>query len=149
MIEIPFKIAIIDDDESILIALELYLKQLDPVEVVLYSDPIKAMKEIEEHNFSIVITDLLMPDITGVEILEHCTSLQKGIHVIVISSDHSLEAAQECFSRGARCIISKPIQKDDVLTVVKSSIYQLLNWKYTLSERKPRNLVEKIKNFRF
>lgn len=63
------KIAIIDDEQNILEILSTYLE--DDFEVVTFSNPLFAIESIEKSNFDLVLCDIMMPQMNGLELLKN------------------------------------------------------------------------------
>jgi two-component SAPR family response regulator len=81
------KIMIIDDDEDILNLFSDFLGK-EGYDVVAYLEPLKALKEIENSptKFSLIITDIRMPGISGIDLVKRVSSLNTDIKVILMSA---------------------------------------------------------------
>jgi len=81
------QILIIDDDEDILNLFSDFLKK-EGYGVTSFLDPLKALKEIHQRpqRYSIIITDVRMPGISGIELIRRICKINHGIKVIIISA---------------------------------------------------------------
>lgn len=81
------KIMIIDDDEDILNLFRDFLSK-EGYDVVTYLEPLKALKEIEDSptRYSLIITDIRMPGISGIELIKRVSSINADIKVVLMSA---------------------------------------------------------------
>jgi len=80
---------------------------------------IDAWKTLETERFDIVITDIKMPGINGIELLEKIKDTYPDIEVIVITGYGSVSSAVEAMKKGAYDYITKPFDLDDLVLKVK------------------------------
>ncbi len=85
--DVSMKIMIIDDDQDILNLFNDFLSKRG-YDVVTYLDPLVAVKEIEDnpHRYSLIITDLRMPGISGIELIKRVCELNTDIKIILMSA---------------------------------------------------------------
>ena len=85
--ESPTRILVIDDDEDILNLFSDFLKK-EGYGVTSFLDPLKALEEIHRRpqRYSIIITDVRMPGISGIELIRRICKINHGIKVIIISA---------------------------------------------------------------
>ncbi len=114
-------ILVVDDERSIRDSLEMVLKE-EGYEVQTANDGKEAQKLLEEHNFDILITDLKMPELDGIQLTKHCLQTYPQTSVIIITAYGSLETAIEALRLGAYDYILKPFEFDDVLIKVQNLI---------------------------
>jgi len=118
----PFKLLIIDDDEEILSTLKYFLST-KRYEVFSASDGLEALKllETEEQGFDLVITDLVMPDISGVGLIAIIKKKLPGLPVIAITGwgEHPEELATEF---QADQILEKPFELSELDKVINQLI---------------------------
>ena len=101
-------VAAIDDDRNSLDFIKAALKQL-PVEILTDTDPATGLKMIFERRPQIVLLDLLMPNMNGLEVLDRIVEGAPETEVILITGQYSTESAVEAIRRGASDYITKPI----------------------------------------
>lgn len=105
------KIIFIDDSPSIL---RLLAKILSPKknewDMVFESDPQKALELIFNDSFDLVVTDLVMPDIDGIEVLKQVKKNYLMTEVIILTSEGTVQNAIEAMRLGACDYMTKPVQ---------------------------------------
>jgi DNA-binding NtrC family response regulator len=99
------KILIVDDEE---VMREFLLEVFAPYEPLSARDGEEALVVMQGNNVSVVITDLKMPQMDGLELLRRAKELNHNIRVIVVTGYASLETASECIRAGAADFIKKP-----------------------------------------
>jgi DNA-binding NtrC family response regulator len=87
-------------------------------EVESFEDPKKALQRIEEKTFDVVVTDIRMEDIDGIEILEKVKARSDHTKVIMITGYATVEVAREALGKGAFDFIAKPFKPNDLREVV-------------------------------
>ena len=88
------------------------------VEVEVFEDPHQALKRIGEKTFDIVVTDIRMEDIDGIEVLEKVKAKSDHTKVIMITGYATVEVAREALGKGAFDFIAKPFKPNDLREVV-------------------------------
>jgi len=101
-------IVIIDDNPRSLEFLAAALSAPE-VEILTTSKPEDGLALISLHRPQIVLTDLAMPGMSGLEILQKTRQLDKGIRVIVMSAHESGGSPDKAFEQGAADFLTKPI----------------------------------------
>lgn len=81
-----------------------------------------AINIINSKNIDIVVTDLKMPHVDGIGILEHAKEINPDIIVIIITGYGTIESAIEAMKKGAYDYIQKPFEPDDFLMLIKRTI---------------------------
>ena len=125
-IKVKKKIIIIDDDSLILRSIEKQIKSED-FELELINDPLVGLKRIENENYSLVICDIRMKPITGLELLKIIKSTHPDIPVIIMTGfidDVIMEKAKKI---GYDDYLIKPFRKKSLM----DSIYRILKFKYS------------------
>jgi DNA-binding NtrC family response regulator len=87
-------------------------------EVEVYQDPHKVLERIQEKTFDIVVTDIRMEDIDGIEILERVKSRSDHTKVIMITGYATVEVAREALGKGAFDFIAKPFKPNDLREII-------------------------------
>jgi DNA-binding NtrC family response regulator len=115
------KILIIDDELIALKNLKHVMKK-EGYAVTGTQSGQKALQYLEEQDFDVVLTDLRMEKIDGMQILEKCRSQYPDTEVILITGYATLESAVEAMKQGAFYYIGKPFRLDDVRKVVREAL---------------------------
>ena len=122
--ENKLSIMIIDDENIVGKRLQPALeKRGDEVET--FVDSRKALERFDEKNFDIVVTDIRMDNIDGIEVLEHITSRNKRTKVIMITGYATVEVAREALAKGAFDFIAKPFKPNDLRTIIERAAQEL------------------------
>lgn len=125
------KILIVDDEQAIRESLQMFLNEEGYFSKAV-SNGNEALKEIENNNYSIVISDLNMPGIDGIELLERSSKISPETFFIIITAYASVNTAIKALRYGVYDYILKPFEFDDVLLKVK----RLLDFKHLSDENK-------------
>jgi signal transduction histidine kinase len=120
---IPFAptVLVVDDEKRIRDGCQKALT-LDGFEVTSVESGDKALQMIEEQHYDIILLDLMMPGISGMEVLTHCKTLHPDSVIIVITGYATLEHAIEAMKNGAFDFISKPFSPEELRDVVSKAI---------------------------
>jgi CheY-like chemotaxis protein len=94
-------------------------------EVEVFEDPRKALARLEEQEFDIVVTDVRMEEVDGIQVLEHIMSTCERTRVILITGYATVEVAREALVKGAFDFIAKPFKPKDLRAVVNKAALSL------------------------
>jgi DNA-binding NtrC family response regulator len=86
--------------------------------VEVFEQPAMALKRIDEKTFDVVVTDIRMDEIDGIQVLEHVTKRSPRTKVIMITGYAMMALAREAMEKGAFDFIAKPFQPDDLRKVI-------------------------------
>ncbi|MEA3314887.1 MAG: response regulator [Campylobacterota bacterium] len=115
------KIAIVDDEQNILDILSTYLE--DDFEVVTFSNPLVAIDSISQSNFDLLLCDIMMPQISGLELLKNLNRTDKSLPIVMMTAFDTMDKALESHKYGAKNYIKKPFKS---LNNVKDIIEELV-----------------------
>lgn len=107
------KILVVDDEESIREFLEIMLKK-EGYEVTLAEDGQKAKEIIQKKSFDMIISDLQMPNMTGIELLKYIRQNYPEVLFMMITAFGTTETAVEAMKMGAYDYLTKPFKIDEV-----------------------------------
>jgi DNA-binding NtrC family response regulator len=108
------KILVIDDEVSILEVVKLGLEQAG-FKVDVFSDPIEALNRFSESSYDAVLSDINMPEMSGLEVLRRCKKINAESVVILITAYSSLDSAIEAIRGGALDYIRKPFRMEELI----------------------------------
>ncbi|WP_104382349.1 response regulator transcription factor [Sphingobacterium sp. HMA12] len=111
-------ILIAEDDELILRTVEHKLVK-EGHEVVLTRNGQEAIEKIEESDFDLIVTDIMMPFASGIEILSAIKRHGKKVPVIVLSSMGQEEVVVDAFDLGASDFMVKPFSPNELILRIK------------------------------
>ncbi len=94
-------------------------------EVEVFEEPARALGRLKEQAFDIVVTDLRMEDLDGIQVLEHIMSHCKNTRVILITGYATVEVAREALVKGAFDFIAKPFKPNDLRAVINKAALSL------------------------
>lgn len=115
------KILIIDDEASILNMLKVLLT-VEGHTVSAYQDAARAMEAVCEEEFDLVITDLRMSPINGMDVLKFVREQRPALPVIMMTAYGQVETAIESIQIGAFEYLKKPFKAADLLSTVKKAL---------------------------
>lgn len=115
------RILVVDDEESIREFLEIMLKK-EGYEITLAEDGIQAKESLAKKSFDMVISDLQMPNMTGIELLKHVKDTSPDIVFMLITAFGTTETAVEAMKMGAYDYITKPFKIDEVRLNIQNAL---------------------------
>jgi DNA-binding NtrC family response regulator len=123
MLKEQLKILVIDDDSSIRNMLAIVLKKQN-FEVMTAENGKTALDKLKKNQFNLIISDIKMPDITGIELLKKIKVLNEQIPVIMITAYASTQDAIEAMKLGAEDYITKPFNLDELKIVIDRALHR-------------------------
>ena len=119
---------VVDDDRSIRWVLERALKQAD-MEVETFENAKKVLQEIRLRTPNAIITDIRMPGIDGLELLNQLNDQAPDLPVIIMTAHSDLDSAVSAYQGGAFEYLPKPFDVDDAIELVNRAIQHSSNQK--------------------
>jgi len=110
------------DDEKIALSNMQHILQKEGYVVTTCSDGESGIDALKHQLFDLVLTDLKMPGISGMEVLEYCRQTIPEVPVIMITGYASLDSAVDAMRRGAYHYISKPFRLDEAREIIKGAL---------------------------
>jgi len=118
------KILLLDDEPIVGKRLKPALAKIG-CDVEVFEDPKQALKRIDDTEFDIVVTDIRMDEINGIQVLEHVTRKSLRTKVIIITGYAMMSLAREAMKKGAFDFIAKPFRPDDLREVIAKAAQAL------------------------
>ncbi|MCZ7602031.1 MAG: sigma-54 dependent transcriptional regulator [Melioribacteraceae bacterium] len=112
------RILVVDDERSIRDSLNMILTD-EGYEVKSAADGEEALKFISEENFDIIISDIKMPNIDGIELLNKASKISPSTFFVIMTAYASVNTAVEALRHGAFDYLIKPVEFDDLLIRIK------------------------------
>jgi len=117
------KILVVDDEESMCKFMQIMLKK-EGYCVSTSQDAPTALERIKSENYDLVIADLMMPEMSGLELLSQAKSANPDLDFIVMTAFASVDSAIEALKKGAFDYITKPFKVDEIKIAVRKSLEQ-------------------------
>ncbi len=114
----PNPILIVDDEESILLAMDTILRMAGYNNIVTCQDSRQAMGLIAQHHAEVVLMDLTMPHVSGQALLGQIATEYPDIPVIIITVADDTDTAVQCIKLGAFDFLVKPVDPDRLITSI-------------------------------
>jgi DNA-binding NtrC family response regulator len=116
---VALKLLAIDDDAQNLEIIKVALKR-EGLEIMTAQDPEEGFELFLRTRPKIVLLDLVMPKVSGIELLERIVSVDAGVDVILITAHYSAESAVEAIQKGAADYMTKPIEIEKLRSRISS-----------------------------
>jgi DNA-binding NtrC family response regulator len=114
------EVLLLDDEPIVGKRLKPALEKIGCV-VEVFEDPVIALQRIDEKEFDIVVTDICMQNVDGIQILDHVVNKSSRTKVIMITGYAMMEVARQAMEKGAFDFIAKPFKPDDLRAVVSKA----------------------------
>ncbi len=131
------RILIVDDEKNIRDSLKMIL-EYEGYETFFAENGKRALEQIDEEAFGIVLLDIKMPGMDGLEVLDNIRKKDEDLPVLMISGHGTIETAVEATKKGAYDFLQKPLDREKILVTVRNALRQ-----QTLA-RENREIKEKI-----
>ncbi|NQT16592.1 MAG: response regulator, partial [Planctomycetes bacterium] len=115
------RVLIVDDEQSMceMLEVDLGLRQFD---VSWHTSAQEAFRSLESDSCDVVLTDLKMPGIDGIEFCRRIVANRPDIPVIVMTAFGSMEAAVDAIRAGAYDFVTKPVEMDLLALILKRAV---------------------------
>jgi DNA-binding NtrC family response regulator len=121
----PERILVVDDEPNMLRLLKTILMDKTGYEVTTTNNPLEVSKLLQEGHYDLVVTDLKMPLVDGIDLIGIVKNIDAAMPIIVITAYGTIETAEEAIQKGAYDFITKPVRKETILITIKRA----LEWK--------------------
>jgi DNA-binding NtrC family response regulator len=102
------KILILDDEKDILNVIERFMNRKGLVEVKTSTNPLEAIELIKRGDFKMLLTDIMMPEMNGVDVLKEVIKSRPDVKVIMMTAYSTIDKILECEKIGATDYVTKP-----------------------------------------
>ena len=141
MIKKPPLILVIDDEESMRDSCQLIIKK-DGYRSDTAAEGLSGLKKVEENKPDIVLIDLKMPGINGLDVLEKVIEINPKIIPIVITGYATVESAVEAMKKGAYDFLPKPFTPGELRIIIKRALERRKLILETEALREEKRLIE-------
>jgi two-component system response regulator AtoC len=115
------RVLIIDDDQSMIELAEFHL-QAQGYETGRAETGEEGLKLVEGSHFEVILTDLQLPDLSGMEVVKRLKELSPESEIIMISGHASVSKAVEATKAGAFYFVEKPIEFDELMVLIEKAV---------------------------
>jgi len=128
-------ILIVDDEKNYLVVLKALLAT-EGYEILTTNNALDGLRLVKEGDLDLIITDMKMPGMNGMALLEECKKIKPDLPIIIMTAYGTIEKAVEAMKNNAYDYISKPFQNDQLKLTVKKALqnYSLIKENKLLSE---------------
>ena len=118
----PRRVLVLDDEKNITFVIKAILEK-GGFSVDAFNTPDAAMRLLDkpEHGYCVVITDLYMPQMNGMQVLEEVRQKHPGLPVVMITAFGTVESAVLALKNGAFDYITKPFEQGEILAIVEKA----------------------------
>lgn len=115
------KVLLVEDSATMRSLIASTVEEIEGLSVMAVANGFEALKALPQHLFDLIITDINMPDINGLEIVNFVKnhSDYRKIPLIIVSTEQSEEDIQKGLSLGASAYVTKPFKPEELKKTVK------------------------------
>jgi len=112
------KILVIDDEIDMLALLRMIIEDNTAYVVETTNNPSEGLKLLIEQDYDLVISDLKMPGMDGLELFDELKEIKPDLPMIIITAYGSIETSKDAMKMGVADFITKPFRKDNILFTI-------------------------------
>jgi DNA-binding NtrC family response regulator len=113
-------ILVVDDEPNVRESFRLVLE--DAYEVIDVPDGPRALEAVRASQVDLVLLDIRLPDMDGIEVLERIKAIDEGVEVILVTAVKTVRTAVAAMKLGAFDYVTKPFDEDDLLALVRRAL---------------------------
>jgi two-component system chemotaxis response regulator CheY len=110
----------VDDSRTMLAMISAQLKDSRFELIATASSGAEAIEKYKQFKPQLVLLDIVMPEVTGVDTLERLLQADTTARVVMVSSAGTEDTVRDCLKKGAKSFLQKPIHKDGMLRTLQS-----------------------------
>ena len=123
-----FRVLIVDDEQEVAVVLEEFLR-MEGYEVYSTTSPLEALEMIKKQKYHIVLADIVMPKMDGIEFLTQVKQVDALTQVIMMTGYPTMDKTMRCLEAGANDYILKPFKNlSQLAEIIKLSEDKLKRW---------------------
>ncbi len=126
------RILIVDDEKDMLQLFQRIIAEETDNEVTTESDPCRALELFRETPFDMVITDLKMPQMDGMQLMDEVKRIRPDAAVVILTAYATIDNAVEAIRKGAFDYLTKPCRRDRILVTID----KVMAWQEVIKENR-------------
>jgi len=124
------KILVVDDEKDMLLLLQRIISEETDHELHTETNPFSALELFKNNHFDLVITDLKMPKMDGIKLLEEAKKIRPKTSVVILTAFATIDTAVEAIRKGAYDYITKPFRRERILLTID----KVMKWQQMVRE---------------
>ena len=137
------KIMIVDDEPKIRRGMKTLLEEQDGFEVVgIYDNAMSSLSDMAEKQPNVLITDIKMPEYSGLDLIEKIREKDKNLYIIILSGYGSFKYAQRAIRSGVYRYLTKPTNPRELISVLREIELKIEGINRTVSKSEENESVE-------
>jgi DNA-binding NtrC family response regulator len=120
----PYEILIVDDEPIICERLKAFIEK-EGHQVETFVDPGKALERLGAKDFDILISDIRMGEMDGIQVMERAMEKLNRIKVVMITGYATMELAREAMAKGAFDFIAKPFKSKEIRSTIAKAVEEI------------------------
>jgi DNA-binding NtrC family response regulator len=116
------RILVIDDEVDMLSLIRLILTEKTDYAITTTNNPLEVANLLNEKKFDVIVTDLKMPIMDGMDVVDAIRKQDALVPIIIITAYGSVESAEEAVKKGAFDYITKPFRQEQLLISLKRAL---------------------------
>jgi len=121
-VDVQKLVMVVDDEPDMLSMLQLVLRKKCKCKVITASSGIDALSLLDTHSPDVVVSDIKMPDLDGLQLLTKIRDHDSTISVVIMTGYGTIDVAVQSLKDGAYDFLQKPFEKDHIVRVVNNCI---------------------------
>lgn len=119
-----FKVAVVDDENEILHMIDKFLKRSGKYDITTFSNPLHLIDSIQNNTYDVILLDIMMPQMNGLDVLEKVMEKNNEQKVIMMTAYSTLDKVLKSHKQGATHYLMKPF---DSLQALETKVQEVLN----------------------
>ncbi len=137
------KIMIVDDEPKIRRGMKTLLEEQDGFEVIgIYDNAMSSLSDLDEKQPNVLITDIKMPEYSGLDLIEKIREKDKNLYIIILSGYGSFKYAQRAIRSGVYRYLTKPTNPRELISVLREIELKIEGVNRTVSKSEEKESVE-------
>ena len=137
------KIMIVDDEPKIRRGMKTLLEEQDGFEVIgIYDNAMSSLSDMDEKQPNVLITDIKMPEYSGLDLIEKIREKDKNLYIIILSGYGSFKYAQRAIRSGVYRYLTKPTNPRELISVLREIELKIEGVNRTVSKSEENESVE-------